>query len=873
MEQKIKKVRKRDGRIVDFDSSKITNAIFKAFEAVGEPDFKLAKELTEKVIERLKERLSSEEIPQVEQIQDIVEQVLVEEGKAKVAKAYILYRQKRAEIRREKQQILEKIEIDEVDKRFDINALRVLKSRYLKKDSSGKLIESPKQLFERVAVHTTLTSLFYDEKVFRKEKGNPWPKEEFEPENWRGKVKIGRYNLNQFHLEALKRVYDRFNQEGKMKISFSEFFNLLKNGYFDKYQKEIETYYNLMAERKFLPNTPALANFGNYLGMGSACFTLDINDSIESIMDTLKKASIIFKAGGGVGYNFSKLRPEGDFVKTTGGISSGPISFMTLFDKMTDVIKQGGIRRGASMGILDSDHPDIEKFIVAKRGNKQLRNFNISVFIKENFWEYFENKKPYPLINPRTKEIVKYVDPQALFDLIVYQAWESAEPGVIFDEHINKYNPFLETLGPIKCTNPCGELPLYPSESCNLGSINVWAFVKQGAPDIKEKKTEFDWQGFAKIIRLATRFLDNVIDINKYPLPEIEEMTLKTRKIGLGIMGLGDLLYELGIPYNSPEGFNFMEKIMEFLNYHSKLESVELAKERGPFPYFKKSFYQKGKLPFRGREKEEGELPFQEKNEEGLNWDALKEEIKKYGIRNAHTTTSAPTGSISMIAGCSSGIEPVFSLVFEKRVSVGSFYYVDPVFEKTMMKEGLFDDDLIKDVSREEGSIQNLPYIPKKLKRIFVTAMDISAEDHIRALAALQKWTDSSISKTINFPAKATISEMKKAYLLAHQLGCKDLTVFRYKSIKGVLAAGGRKEKKKEEKKEEKLISLKDVKAKGLSVYKEAGSFEGVEGSGSELEKENSSEVELCPKCHTPLIYAEGCKKCPNCGWGLCNSI
>ncbi len=865
-----KKIKKRDGRVVKFDSSKITQAIFKALRAVGEPDFDLAKKLTEKVIEKLKTKIPKGETPQVEQIQDVVEEVLVEQGKAKVAKAYILYRQKRTEIRKEKQQILEKTEIDEVDKRFDINALKVLKSRYLKKDPSGKLIESPKQLFQRVATHTALASLFYDEKVYSKEKGRSWPKEEFKPEEWAGKIKIGKYPLNQFHLEALKRVYDRFNSEGKTKVSFSKFFELLKNGYFDKYQKEIETYYNLMAERKFMPNTPALANFGNYLGMGSACFVLGIDDSIESIMETLKKASIIFKAGGGVGYNFSNLRPEGDFVKTTGGISSGPISFMTLFDKMTDVIKQGGIRRGASMGILDSDHPDIEKFIVAKRENRQLRNFNISVFIKENFWEYYKNKKPYPLINPRTKEIVKYVDPQGLLDLIAYQAWESAEPGVIFDEHINRYNPFLKTLGPIKCTNPCGELPLYPSESCNLGSINVWAFVKRESP---EKKAEFDWQEFAKTVRLSTRFLDNVVDINKYPLPEIEKRTLASRKIGLGIMGLGDLLYELEIPYNSQEGFNFMEKIMEFLNYHSKLESIELAKERGSFPYFEKSFYPEGKLPFRGRERIEGELPLEEGEKGGLDWEEIKEKIKKYGLRNAQTTTNAPTGSISMIAGCSSGIEPVFSLVFEKKVSVGSFYYVDPVFERAMEKEGLFDEDLIKDVSREEGSIQNLSYIPKKLKRIFVTAMDIPAQDHIRALAALQKWTDSSISKTINFPAQATVSQIKEAYLLAHQLGCKDLTVFRYKSIKGVLEVGREKERKEKEEKEkkEKLISLKDVKAKGPSIYKGAGTFEEVDLKNGEVE--GLGESELCPKCHTPLIYSEGCKRCPNCGWGLCNSI
>jgi len=535
---------------------------------------------------------------------------------------------------------------------------------------------------------------------------------------------------------------------------------------------------------------------------------------------------------------------------------------------MTEVIKQGGVRRGANMGILDINHPDIEKFITAKKGNIALHNFNISVWVKRDFWDYFEKRKPYPLVNPRTGKVVKYIDPQTLFDLIVYQAWESAEPGVIFEDHVNDYNPFLKTLGPIKATNPCGELPLYPSESCNLGSINLWSLAKVKPTNGRKKEAKFDWDEFERVIKIATRFLDNVVDVNNYPLKEIEENTRASRKIGLGVMGLGDLLYELEIPYDSPEGLKFMERIMEALSFYSKIESIDLAKARGKFSLYNKSFYPERKLPFKASD---------DRKSWSLDWNEIKKLIKKYGIRNAHTTTNAPTGSISMIAGCSSGIEPVYSLVFEKKVTVGSFYYVDPVFEEVMSREGLFDDALIKAVSDNRGSIQSLPYIPKKLKRVFVTALDISAKDHIKALAALQRWTDSSISKTINFPTEATIDEMREAFLLAHKLGCKDVTVFRYKSIKGVLEPGkGTETKKKTEKKtkEEKrdvLISLKDVKAKGPTIYKESDVNESKGFIGQDFTS-LSGELEVCPECGTPLVKKEGCVICPNCGWSTCST-
>ncbi|WP_456392144.1 adenosylcobalamin-dependent ribonucleoside-diphosphate reductase [Persephonella sp.] len=841
------KIIKRDGRVVPFNPEKITNAIWKAMLAVGQQDREKAQQLAEKVVKKLEKELGEGEIPTVEQVQDTVEQVLIEEGLAKVAKAYILYRQKRAELRKEKQQILGKKEIDEIDKRFDINALRVLASRYLTRDKSGRVIETPKQLFERVAIHTTIPSILHDSRIFsRKKLKKSQKKEEIDLDSLAGRLKIGRYTLNRYHLEGLERVYSRLNAERRMKKSLSQILQMLKDGEFDNYEQEIDEYFELMTTKKFMPNTPVLVNFGNPLGMGMACFVLDMEDSIASIMETLKRAALIFKAGGGCGYNFSKLRPKGDYISTTHGKSSGPIAFMTLYDKMTDVIKQGGVRRGANMGILNSDHPDIEEFITAKKGNRQLTNFNISVFLKEDFWDYYRENRPYPLINPRDGKVWKYINPRTFFDLIVYEGWESAEPGLLFDDNINKYNPFLKSFGRIYATNPCGEVVLYPNESCDLGSLNLWAFVKEEFEGVK-RNVYFDWEGFEKAIKTATRFLDNVLDINKYPFKEIEKTTLRTRKIGLGIMGLADMLFELEVPYNSEEGRRWMERVMEAVNFHSKEASIQLAIERGAFPAFRKSFYPEGKMPFKG---------FEDRDSWHYDWDGLVKKLKKYGLRNGFTTVVAPTGSISMIAGTSSGIEPVFSLVYEKKVSLGKFYYVDPVFEKTMEREGLFDDQLIREVSRNEGSIQNIRYIPPRWKKVFVTAMDISAEDHVRALAAIQKWTDSSVSKTINFPEDATVDDMKRAYLLAHALGCKGLTVYRYRSIKGVYVAGEEKEEKPQ------LKDYKDVKAKGPTIYAEA--------TAVEEPSEEKQAGDVCPVCGSPLVNIEGCKKCPVCGWSVC---
>ena len=1620
METKISRIEKRDGTVVLFDQAKITAAIFKAAQSVGGKDRKAAQMLSDRVVQQLEAITLT---PSIEQIQDTVEKVLIEDGHASTAKAYILYRQERAAIRKEKEIVLEKEEVDEVDKKFDVNALRVLKARYLRKDATGKLIETPKQLFTRVAVHTALPDLFYDTRVF--DIGGRQPVnmiEDFKPALHEDQYGIGKYKLNRYHLEALKRMYDRFNRNKHMKVTFGKFFDMIRKGELNDYERNIDEFYTLMTHKLFMPNTPAIANFGNPLGMGSACFhpnqpvmtaegpreirdihmgefvlthkgrfrkvekvyirntnslykvscsklpkpsmlvteehpilsykdnkiqwlqlnalkesdyvalsyptetedvaeikvsdivknvkvnekdecvyeykggkfnafvhttkavnnkiavdyelmklfgyylsegsiadsdclrftfssdeevycnevisivekkfgvsariertnketrkwlslrfhstilarffenslgkgfskkrvpkwilrlpqdkqkglmaglirgdgtifknsnktnaklvmcnqnlvyafwqmamrcgvfaslgketmprlgttqpyrctisgenglllinelfdrqevdsgykpntivadgitftqideiskidyvgpvynleveedhsyvanmvavhncfVLDVPDSIEGIMETLKNTAIVFKAGGGMGYNFSKLRPEGDFVSTTGGVASGPLSFMRLFDTMTEVIKQGGIRRGANMGILNSNHPDIEKFITAKDGNRGLRNFNISVLIMPDFWKYYNSDEPYPLVNPKDGKVAKFVSAKALFDKIVYQAWESAEPGVIFFDRVNDYNPFFKHLGPIVTTNPCvsgdtiistengleridsiktknitvdvrtetsenglvilqkgckiveaaqifktgvkdtykletkagyelvatadhkvltdngwkeiieltgddslllqsgkgsfnknaelpfkldnliigengrkyelnlpikwskelglllgwligdgwlsekynsmglvfapedigmknlikpvlenycgrqvkestyengcvqlrssskyiinffkklgvnkdkllpyalftatedavigfmqglfaadgtinlgsksrnyirlnsssirllkdiqllllnfgikssiynrstkpkqfkytnkkgelvvyttsganyelniskenvtkfverigfahnkqkdkaerlnkfsfyeeyftdkvksiayvgekkvyditeplthsfiangivvhncGEVLLYPNEPCNLGSINVWAFARH---DVETNENYVDWDALRIVVRSCTRFLDNVIDVNNFPLKDIEEMSLNTRKIGLGVMGVANLLYELRLPYNSDEGRQFMEKLMEFVAYWSKVESIELAKARGNLPYYDKSFYKEGKLPI--PDPDTG-------SHNNLNWDKISKDIKQYGIRNGYTTIIAPTGSISMIAGCSSGMEPVYSVVFEKNVKVGSFFYIDPAAEKVLREEGMFNEKLLEDINRHKGSVQNIDYIPDKVRKAMVTAMDINPEDHIRALAAFQRWTDSSISKTNNFPAEATLEDMRQSYILAYELGCKDVTVFRDSSIKDqVLVAPSAKPKEAK------------AEAPTKQAVKEAG--HGLMYANGEAKSQKpdrpmtKSTIKNCPECGTLVELKEGCLHCPGCGWGLC---
>lgn len=556
--------------------------------------------------------------------------------------------------------------------RLTKNAIKVLEKRYLKKDDKGKVLETPKEMFVRVA------------KTIASAERN--------------------YGISDDELLAVE-----------------------------------QKFYCMMSSMDFLPNSPTLMNAGRELGQLSACFVLPVGDSIEEIFDAIKYTALIHKSGGGTGFSFSRLRPANDSVQSTKGVSSGPISFMEVFNAATETIKQGGTRRGANMGILRVDHPDILEFITAKKDQKRLTNFNISVAVTDKFMKAIKEKQKYDLVNPRTNRVEKQLDASTVFDMIVNMAWKNGEPGIIFLDRINRDNPTPE-IGQIESTNPCGEQPLLPYESCNLGSINLAHMLKQD-----ERGWSIDWEKLRDVTVWAVRFLDDVIDVNRYPLTQIEEMTKANRKIGLGIMGFADMLLRLEVPYDSDEALEIARNLMKFIHTTARSASQKLAEQRGNFPNFHKS--------------------------------TLK---KKYPMmRNATVTTIAPTGTISIIASSSSGIEPLFAIAYIRNVmDRDELSEVNPIFEEVAKKRGFYSDELMKKIA-EKGSIADMEEIPADVRRIFVVAHDITPEWHIRMQAAFQEYIDNAVSKTVNFPRTATPDDVRKVYMMAFELGLKGVTVYR----------------------------------------------------------------------------------------------
>ncbi len=573
------------------------------------------------------------------------------------------------------------------------NARRVLERRYLKTDSEGKVVETPEDMFRRVAAFIASPEAKYGDGVHVKEK------------------------------EA--------------------------------------AFYRMMIEAKFLPNSPTLMNAGRELGQLAACFVLPVDDSMDGIFDSLKNAALIHKSGGGTGFSFSRLRAKNSRVGTTGGIASGPVSFMKIFNTATEQVKQGGTRRGANMAILRVDHPDIEEFIYSKKNNSALNNFNISVAVTEAFMAAVQKNDDYDLIDPKTKEKTGTLNAAAIYNDLVKQAWQNGDPGIIFLDKINRDNPTPE-LGEIESTNPCGEQPLLPMEACNLGSINLAEFVVK-YPD--QNALEMDYEALKEVVWNSVRFLDNTITVSKYPLPEIDKMVKGNRKIGLGVMGFADMLYQMNIPYNSEQAIEMAEKIMGFVQKESHEASKHLAEERGVFGNFDKSIY---------------------KNKKGETY------------RNATTTTIAPTGTLSILAGCSSGIEPLFALSFIRHVMDNDeLPEVNPYFERIAKEKSFFSRELMEKIAHE-GSLQNIKEIPADIRKVFVTSHDISPEWHIRMQAAFQRYTDNAVSKTVNLPHDSTVDDVRKVYDLAYQLGCKGVTIYRDGSKENQVLSFSSTEKKED---------------------------------------------------------------------------
>ena len=525
-----------------------------------------------------------------------------------------------------------------------------------------------------------------------------------------------------------------------------------------------EEFYRVMAERKWMPNSPTLMNAGRPLGQLSACFVLPVADALSNgrsgIYDTLRAMALVHQSGGGTGFAFSRLRPRNDVVRSTMGVASGPVSFMRLYDASTDVVKQGGTRRGANMGILRVDHPDILEFITCKDDVTQITNFNISVAVTDAFMKAVREGKPYDLVHPRTKKVVGQLDARGVFATIVRGAWKTGEPGVFFIDRANDYNP-VPHLGAYEATNPCGEQPLLPYDVCNLGSVNLGQFAKGG---------EVDWEDLRRTVHVCAHFLDNVIDANKYPMPEIDELAKSIRRVGLGVMGWADMLVRLGVPYDSAEAVEFGRQVMRFVDEEAKVASERLAEVRGVFPEWEQSIWGPDETCARS---------------------ASGERVRPMRrLRNCNLTTVAPTGTISILAGSSSGIEPLFAVAFLRNQAGELMPDVNEDFVRYAREGGWYSDELMRRIA-EEGHI-HFPQVPEQLQRVFVTAHDVKPEWHIRMQAAFQEFTDSAISKTCNFPQSATEEDVRRIYELAYDLRCKGVTVYRDGSRDGQVLSTGK---------------------------------------------------------------------------------
>lgn len=658
-------------------------------------------------------------------------------------------------------------------------------------------------------------------------------------------------NLSENAIKVLEKRYLKRDKDGKCTETPADMFRRVANTIaagdlkFGKSQSDVDKladkFYEIITNCYFMPNSPTLMNAGRELGQLAACFVLPVEDSLEGIFETVKNTALIHKSGGGTGFSFSRLRPKNSVVRSTMGVSSGPVSFMEVFNAATEAVKQGGTRRGANMGILRVDHPDILDFINCKSDNNKLNNFNISVAVTDKFMDAYLAGEDYDLVNPQNNQVVGRLSAKKVFDMIVDGAWRNGEPGIVFIDKMNADNP-TPLVGQIESTNPCGEVPLLAYEACNLGSINLGRMV-----DETPEGNKINWKRLADVTRTAIRFLDNVIEVNNYPLPRISEMVRNNRKIGLGVMGWADMLMKMGLSYASEEGTKLGAQVMEFIDYESKCESIELSKERGRFNNFKGSVYDNQKfLTNKYKGKSAGIISDEQ-------WADLDAQIEKYGIRNATTTCIAPTGTISMIANASGGVEPLFGLVFSRLIMDGTeMLEINPIFKDYMVKKGLYSEDLMKQIAKD-GSIAHINGIPDEIKHIFVTAHDVSPYWHVKMQAAFQLHTDNAVSKTVNFEENATRKDIEEAYILAYKNNLKGITVYRNNSrqFQPMNLDDKKKETKAEEPVQSKVEEVNEIKEE----YNPTGEIKKV----------------TCPECGNTIEMAEGCFICLNCGYSGCS--
>lgn len=695
------RITKRDGRVVPFKAEKIEVVLCKAAEATGEFDNKEVKRLTKEVVRELTTRFAEKSFPHVEDVQNTVEYILIREDHYKTAKAFILYREEHRKMREARQALGVADDLG-----FPLNSLKVLEKRYLLHDDSGKVVETPGQMFKRVAHF-----------VAAAEKG----------------YKKGRATA-------------------------------------EKWEK---IFYDEMASLRFLPGGRILSNAGTETTCLSNCFVLPAEDNIEGIFDSVKWGALIHKTGGGTGYNFSKLRPQGDFVKRSRGFASGPLSFMQVFDSMCHTISLGGRQRGAMMGMLNVSHPDIMEFISAKRDDT-LKNFNLSVGATDEFMRAVERDRDFTLVSPKAGDKVHTLKAKELMNLIASNAWQRGDPGIVFVDALQRGNA-LKRIETIDAVNVCGEIPLPPFDACNLGAINLEKFV---LPDRK-----VDWNNLGKTVEIAVRFMDNVIDVNKFPIKQLAKSVSDHRRIGLGVMGFAEMLFALRIPYASNLGVQFAEKLMKFIKRSAYLASEKLGSERGVFPLWEHSEFAR----------------------------------RKKKMRNTALLTVAPTGTISMIPEVTGGIEPVFGLAFTKHVvQETGLFYTNKMFELTAKAEHFYSQELVEEIARK-GGVQETS-VPKWAKEVFVTAHDIAPEWHVRMQAAFQKHVDNSVSKTINLPNHATIEDVKKMYMLAWKLGCKGITVYRDKSLESQVMTSGRSESSKKGIDAQTLLNIVPLKKRKFTI-------------------------------------------------------